>query len=77
MDRGARKALGEVGQDPDKGRPAGGLTAFQRLLTLCAGRTWQLLNLSALGGEAGIAQGTARAWLSVLKASYLVHPLPS
>lgn len=52
------------------------LTAFQRYLRLCAGRTGQLLNLSALAGEAGIAQGTARAWLSVLEASYLVHLLP-
>lgn len=52
------------------------LTAFQRFLKLCAGRTGQLLNLSALAGEAGIAQGTARAWLSVLEASYLVHLLP-
>jgi predicted AAA+ superfamily ATPase len=52
------------------------LTAFQRYLRLCAGRTGQLLNLSALAGEAGIAHGTARAWLSVLQASYLVHLLP-
>jgi predicted AAA+ superfamily ATPase len=52
------------------------LTAFQRYLRLCAGRTGQLLNLSALAGEAGISHGTARAWLSFLEASYLVHLLP-
>jgi predicted AAA+ superfamily ATPase len=52
------------------------LTAFQRFLRLCAGRTGQLLNLSALAGEAGISHGSARAWLSVLEASYLVHLLP-
>lgn len=52
------------------------LAAFQRFVRLCAGRTGQLLNLSALGGEAGVTHGTARAWLGVLEASYLVHVLP-
>lgn len=33
------------------------LAAFQRFVRLCAGRTGQLLNLSALGGEAGITPG--------------------
>ncbi len=51
------------------------LAAFQRFVRLCAGRTGQLLNMSALGGEAGVAHGTARAWLAVLEASYLVHVL--
>ena len=52
------------------------LSAFQRFLRLCAGRNGQLLNLSALAGEAGISHSTARAWLSVLESSYLVHLLP-
>ncbi|MFN3883435.1 MAG: DUF4143 domain-containing protein, partial [Rhodocyclaceae bacterium] len=52
------------------------LSTFQRFLRLCAGRGGQLLNLNALAGEAGIAQGTARAWLSVLEASDLVFLLP-
>jgi len=52
------------------------LAAFQRFTRLCAGRTGQLLNLSALGGEAGVTHSTARAWLGVLEASYLVHLLP-
>lgn len=52
------------------------LSGFQRFLRLCAGRTGQLLNLSTLGEEAGISHGTARAWLSVLEASYLVYLLP-
>lgn len=51
------------------------LSAFQRFLKLCAGRTGQLLNLSALAVEAGISQSTARAWLSVLEASYIVFLL--
>jgi hypothetical protein len=52
------------------------LSAFQRFLRLCAGRTGQLLNLANLAQETGIAQSTARAWLSVLEASYIVFLLP-
>lgn len=52
------------------------LSSFQRFLRLCAGRTGQLLNLTNLAQEASIAQSTARAWLSVLEASYIVFLLP-
>jgi hypothetical protein len=52
------------------------LSQFQRFLRLCAGRTGQLLNLSALGEEAGVSHNTAREWLSVLEASFIVHRLP-
>ncbi len=52
------------------------LIVFQRFLRLCAARTGQLLNLASLAGEAGISEGTARAWMSVLESSYLVHRLP-
>jgi predicted AAA+ superfamily ATPase len=45
------------------------LAIFQRFVRLCAGRTGQLLNLSALASEAGITHTTARAWLSVLESS--------
>lgn len=51
------------------------LSAFQRFLRLCAARTGQLLNLSALAGEAGVSRGTAQAWLSVLEASDLIFLL--
>jgi len=54
----------------------GDLIAFQGFLRLCAGRVGQLLNLSALGADAGITHGTARAWVSVLEASYIAHRLP-
>jgi predicted AAA+ superfamily ATPase len=50
----------------------GDLDAFLRFLGLCAGRSGQLLNLSALGAEAGVSHATARKWLSVLRASYIV-----
>ena len=51
------------------------LESFQRFIRLCAGRTAQLLNLSALATECGITHNTAKAWISVLEASYLVFLL--
>jgi hypothetical protein len=51
------------------------LLAFQTFLGLCAGHAGQLLNLSALGAAAGITHNTAKAWLSVLEASYLLRRL--
>lgn len=52
------------------------LTDFQRFLGLCAGRSGQLLNYSALASDCGISQPTAKAWLSILEASFLVDTLP-
>lgn len=54
----------------------GDLVSFQRFVELCAGRTAQLLNLSALAADAGISQPTAKAWLSVLETSFIVFRLP-
>jgi predicted AAA+ superfamily ATPase len=48
------------------------LGLFQRFVRLCAARTGQLLNLSALASDCGISHVTARQWLNVLEASYLV-----
>jgi uncharacterized protein len=53
------------------------LVTFQTFLRLCAGRTGQLLNVSGLGADCGITQPTARSWLSVLEASYVVFRLPA
>jgi hypothetical protein len=53
----------------------GDLAAFQTFLGLCAGRTAQLLNLSSLGADCGISHNTARAWMSVLETSFIVHRL--
>lgn len=50
----------------------GDLEAFDRFVRLCAGRNGQLLNLSSLGNDCGIAHTTAKRWLSVLEASFLV-----
>lgn len=54
----------------------GDLLAFQIFLRLCAGRSAQLLNLSALGADAGVTHATARAWISVLEASFVAYRLP-
>lgn len=51
------------------------LETFQRFVKLCAGRTGQLLNLSSLATECGITHNTAKSWISVLEASYLVFLL--
>mgnify|MGYP003429016548 CR=1 FL=1 len=54
----------------------GDLLAFQTFLRLAAARTGQLLNLSQLGSDAGVSHNTARSWLGVLEASYLVVRVP-
>ncbi len=51
------------------------LSSFQKFMRLCAGRTGQLLNLSNLGNEVGISHTTAKEWLSLLEASYVVFLL--
>jgi predicted AAA+ superfamily ATPase len=48
------------------------LTQFQLFLKLCAGRIGQLLNVSSLANDCGIAERTAHAWLSILQASYII-----
>ncbi|MEW6253133.1 MAG: ATP-binding protein [Planctomycetota bacterium] len=53
----------------------GDLAAFQRFVQLCASRTAQLLNLSALALDGGISQPTAKAWLSVLETTFVVFRL--
>ncbi|MDP3177728.1 MAG: ATP-binding protein [Spirochaetaceae bacterium] len=51
------------------------LSAFRGFLELCAGRAGQLVNLSALGADAGIAVNTTKEWLSLLETSWLVMRL--
>ena len=51
------------------------LGQFQRFIRLCAARSGQLLNMAALGAEAGITGNTVREWISVLETSYLVTRL--
>jgi len=54
----------------------GDLTTFETFLRLVAGRSGQLVNLSSLGADCGISHGTARSWLSVLEAGFVVFRLP-
>lgn len=53
-------------------RQVGDLTQFQNFLRALAARSGQLLNLSDVSRDLGIAVNTAKAWLSVLEASYQV-----
>ena len=52
------------------------LLQFQRFMRLMAARCGQLLNLNAVAHDLGVAQTTARDWLAVLEASYIVFRLP-
>jgi len=54
----------------------GDLAAFQGFLELAASQTANLVNQTALGDGIGVSNNTARSWLSVLEASYLVQRLP-
>jgi len=51
------------------------LNAFSRFLGLCAGRIGQVLNLTSLANDAGIAVNTAKAWLSLLEASFIIYQI--
>ncbi len=53
----------------------GDLEAFRLFVLLCAGRVGQLLNLSGLGNDCGISHQTARRWLAMLEASFVVFRL--
>ena len=54
----------------------GSLETFQRFVRLCAGRTGQLLNLSSIAADCGISHTTARYWISILQAGFIIHLLP-
>ena len=51
------------------------LSLFRRFVLMCAARCGQLLNLSALAADCGISHTTAKSWMTVLEASYVVHLL--
>jgi len=53
-------------------RQVGDLAQFQIFLRALAARSAQLLNLAGLARDLGIAVNTAKAWLSVLEATYQV-----
>jgi len=51
------------------------LEVFGRFLRLCAGRNGQLLDYVSLGNDCGVSNVTAKRWISVLEASFLVKIL--
>jgi len=51
------------------------LRLFHRFIQMCAMRTGQLLNLSSLATDCGISHNTARAWIGLLEASYIIFLL--
>ena len=51
------------------------LALFEKFVRLCAGRTGQLLNLQSLGNDVGVSHTTARSWLTLLEASYVIFLL--
>ncbi|MDE0156237.1 MAG: ATP-binding protein [Gammaproteobacteria bacterium] len=51
------------------------LSLFQKFVRLCAGRVGQLLNLQSLGNDVGVSHTTARSWLTLLQAGYMVFLL--
>lgn len=53
-------------------RQVGNLTQFQNFLRALAARSAQLLDLTLLARDLGIAVNTVKAWLSVLEATYQV-----
>lgn len=51
------------------------LNLFQKFLQLCAGRIGQILNLNSLSTDCGVDHKTARSWISLLEASYIIFLL--
>lgn len=51
------------------------LSLFEKFLRLCSRRVGQILNLQGLASDVGISHTTARDWLTILEASYIVYIL--
>ena len=52
------------------------LRGFERFVRLAAAQTGRELNLTALAGDVGVSQQTAKRWLAVLEVGYLATTLP-
>lgn len=48
------------------------LGTFQLFVKSCASRTGQLIDLTSLGNDCGISHNTAKAWLNILEASFII-----
>ncbi|MDI6731799.1 MAG: ATP-binding protein [Candidatus Margulisbacteria bacterium] len=54
-------------------RQIGNLSEFQIFLQMCAARNAQLLNLSSISKDLGIAVNTIKAWINILEASQQIY----
>ncbi|MCY2924069.1 MAG: ATP-binding protein [Planctomycetota bacterium] len=54
----------------------GNEAGFLRFVKACAARTAQMLNVAELARDADVSVNTAKAWLSILQASFQVFLLP-
>ncbi len=54
----------------------GSLREFQRFMQLLASRCSQILNLSGLANDLGVAVNTVKRWISVLEANHMIYLLP-
>lgn len=53
----------------------GDLSTFQKFISRCAARVGNLLNLSDLSTVCGVSTTTAKRWISLLQASYIIFLL--
>ncbi len=51
------------------------ISTFEKFVRLCAGRIGQILNLQSLGNDVGVSHVTARSWITLLEASYIIFLL--
>jgi len=51
------------------------LNQFSNFVRLCAGRIGQLVDFTSLASDAGVSVNTARGWISLLEASYVIFLL--
>jgi len=51
------------------------LFLFQDFLKMCANRNGQLVNFSSLANDCGITDKTAKKWISLLQASFIIYHL--
>jgi len=52
------------------------IAEFERFVRLAAGRVGQVLNLQSLAADVGVSGHTAREWITLLEASFIVFRLP-
>ena len=51
------------------------LGTFQTFLKMCAARAGQVLDLTSLGNDCGVSHATAKGWINILEASFIVFLL--